>query len=510
MHQNSHGQYYKALNKIQRGNYGKATRILEDLLLLHPKHPDVLHLLGVCYLESDHIDSAMDCLEKAAITCPDNARFQYHYGLSLIKSTRLKSASMAFQSALEIDNTLYNARFNLGKVYKDLGRYQDAVEAYEALLGCVPGHIDALYNLANLYADMNDYARASFLYDKLLTIDPQHMNARANLGLIFSKTGRGSEAINELEQVLHMDPENEFASQTLRKLNSRLIPAWHFDMLNDDIRNIAYDRAIRNTVTSSSHVLEIGTGSGLLAMMAARAGARQVTTCEMVTSLADCARKVVRCNGYEDRVRVIGKKSTSLEVGLGKDLDEKADVLIAEVFDVGLLGEQFLPALIHAKENLLTQDAVFIPAAAKIKCVLAECPDLRKITPLKAVAGFDLSEFDMFRAPGYRQFDMWNTEHRVLSEPFDALDINFKNVSEFASTGHKRIRCLEKGMLQAIIFWFELFGDTEILYTSNHKGGRNHWKQAIYFLQMDYPVMQDEIIQLEIQQRCADLSFKVV
>ena len=58
-------------------------------------------------------------------------------------------------------------------------------------------------------------------------------------------------------------------------------------MINDDERNAAYERALARAVTPDSVVFEIGTGSGLVAMMAARAGARLVVTCEAVPVLAE-------------------------------------------------------------------------------------------------------------------------------------------------------------------------------------------------------------------------------
>src|SRR5687767_4208617 len=63
---------------------------------------------------------------------------------------------------------------------------------------------------------------------------------------------------------------------------SNLVAPWHFRMLHDRVRNDAYARAIRSAIKPHHHVLEIGTGAGLLAMLCARAGARQVTTCEMI------------------------------------------------------------------------------------------------------------------------------------------------------------------------------------------------------------------------------------
>jgi methylase of polypeptide subunit release factors len=409
-----------------------------------------------------------------------------------------------------IDNDFTDARYNLAKAFKASANFTEATNVYASLLNKVPGHIPAMFNLANLYSEQDKPERAISLYKRILTLEPEHLKARINLALIKSRMGRRTEAINELEKVLEIDPEQRMARRHLRKLCSSLIPGWHIDMINDDARNSAYDKAIRAAVKSANHVLEIGTGSGLLAMMAARAGARQVTTCEMEKPLADCARKIIRHNGYEDHIRVIGKKSTSLKVGAGMDLDGRADVLIAEVFDVGLLGEHFLPALFHARQNLLTDDALIIPAAATIKGVLAECKQLRRVNPIQSIAGFDLSEFNLFRSPGYRQIDMVHNDYRALSDPFDVLALDFKRLSSLSQQFKIDVCSTRKGRCQAVIFWFELVLDSETIFSSRQKAGSNHWKQAIQFFDTDYPTEEKDIFQLDVKQDRTGIRFCVL
>ena len=94
-------------------------------------------------------------------------------------------------------------------------------------------------------------------------------------------------------------------------------------MVRDEARNAAYDAALRRAVTPGMRVLEIGTGSGLLAMMAARAGARHVYTCEVVPQIAQAAREIVARNGYAERITVLDKHSNAIapdEIGGPADL----------------------------------------------------------------------------------------------------------------------------------------------------------------------------------------------
>ena len=57
---------------------------------------------------------------------------------------------------------------------------------------------------------------------------------------------------------------------------------WHFDMLHDQNRNRLYCKAIDLTVKDGDKCIDIGTGSGLLALMAARAGGRMKFACTCV------------------------------------------------------------------------------------------------------------------------------------------------------------------------------------------------------------------------------------
>lgn len=108
------------------------------------------------------------------------------------------------------------------------------------------------------------------------------------------------------------------------------------------------------------HVLDIGTGTGLLSMMAVRCGADQVTTCEAFKPMAEIAKKCIERNGMSDKIRIIQKRST--DVLFGVDMTEKANVLVAEVFDTELIGEGALSTFKHALEHLMlpNRDDIYV------------------------------------------------------------------------------------------------------------------------------------------------------
>src|SRR4030095_6929418 len=79
-------------------------------------------------------------------------------------------------------------------------------------------------------------------------------------------------AIRMLRRALSLRPGEWKIRALLQDLLASHVPPSLFRMMNDVARNRPYETAIYRAVKSNSHVLQIGTGSGVLAMMAARAG----------------------------------------------------------------------------------------------------------------------------------------------------------------------------------------------------------------------------------------------
>ena len=73
--------------------------------------------------------------------------------------------------------------------------------------------------------------------------------------------------------------------------------AEHEEMLSDSVRVDAYHRAIRRNVRPGDVVLDLGTGTGLLAFLASRAGARKVYAVEH-SDFIEVAEEIARHNGF--------------------------------------------------------------------------------------------------------------------------------------------------------------------------------------------------------------------
>jgi protein arginine N-methyltransferase 7 len=195
-------------------------------------------------------------------------------------------------------------------------------------------------------------------------------------------------------QALALAPDDPEVATLAAEVLCADIPTWHFSLVRDTARNAAYDAALRRAVRPGSRVLDIGAGTGLLAMMAARAGAAHVVTCEANPVVAERTAAIVAHNGFADRIKVIAKNSNALEIGV--DIDEPVDILVSEIIADNLLGEYVLPTMERAVPRLLKPGATIIPARGALRMALAQdCKTSRhRIVNMDVTDGFDLSPFN--------------------------------------------------------------------------------------------------------------------
>jgi predicted RNA methylase len=130
-------------------------------------------------------------------------------------------------------------------------------------------------------------------------------------------------------------------------------------------------------------------------MMAARAGADHVTTCEENENLVAIAlENVKRAHTKYPMcpVVVVAKRSTNLTVGPGMDMEQRANILVSEIVDSMLLRESIIPTLRHAMDDLVQPDAIVIPWGGKLTFMVFESKEMRDTRYLDGdVSGFDLS-----------------------------------------------------------------------------------------------------------------------
>lgn len=168
----------------------------------------------------------------------------------------------------------------------------------------------------------------------------------------------------------------------------------HELLLRDAPRNRAFHRALKARVTPNSAVLDIGSGSGLWAITAAKLGAKKVVAIEMMPMLAGLIRALARDHGVADRVEVI--TGDSRQVRLAREFD----VVISETIGHLIFDEQIVTIMADARERFLKPGGALIPETVTLMAAGAHLrqPRLSKL-PAGIPGKFGRFESLMLHAP---------------------------------------------------------------------------------------------------------------
>ena len=104
----------------------------------------------------------------------------------------------------------------------------------------------------------------------------------------------------------------------------------------------AYSSAMRPGFFQGKVVLDVGCGTGILSMLAAKAGAAKVIGVDASPKIIDTARVTVEANRLADRVRLVAGKiedMSAADLGLGRE--EKVDIVLSEVTPLFKVKENF-------------------------------------------------------------------------------------------------------------------------------------------------------------------------
>jgi protein arginine N-methyltransferase 1 len=125
-------------------------------------------------------------------------------------------------------------------------------------------------------------------------------------------------------------------------------------MIVDPVRMDRYVRALERAIKPGAVVVDIGTGTGILALLACRLGARRVYAIEP-QDVIQVAREIAAANGCADRIEFIQGLSTAVT------LPERADVIVSDLTGALPWFERHIPAIVDARRRLLAPDGVLIP-----------------------------------------------------------------------------------------------------------------------------------------------------
>lgn len=329
---------------------------------------------------------------------------------------------------------------------------------------------------------------------------------------------------DEPEQVfLVAELDTEYGGVSWNPLPHSLVPQyylqakrWIVPMLNDHERNQVYLKAIQAAVEKIKgrsvnddepvHVLDIGSGTGLLGMVAARelrgGGPFSVTSVEMSSAMAKVARKTIEDNNLSDCVHVVEGHSSEIP-----PLTTRAHLCVSEILESGLVGEGIIPTLRDAWSRHLQPDAIMIPQKASVYAQLVEGewimnyfgPHCRTNAASPRFSldkeGLDpLLNVNDSRIFVHAQKLLQDQKLAPLTDPIHILDLDFSSLNTIPGPKGERkqfsVTATASGVVHGILVWWELNLWENLVYSTKPgaQAWQDHWHQCIF------PVSTDTLV----------------
>ncbi|KAI9638963.1 S-adenosyl-L-methionine-dependent methyltransferase [Dioszegia hungarica] len=165
----------------------------------------------------------------------------------------------------------------------------------------------------------------------------------------------------------------------------------HEIMLKDTQRTVSYARFILSNpaIFKDAVVMDVGCGTGILSMFAAKAGAKKVYAIE-ASGLASKARENIKNNGLEQIITVIQSKVEDIKV------EREVDVVISEWMGYALLYESMLDSVLYARDHFMKEGGLMAPSqtAMKLVGITGERLWKERIDFWQSVYGFNMTAMD--------------------------------------------------------------------------------------------------------------------
>jgi len=265
----------------------------------------------------------------------------------------------------------------------------------------------------------------------------------------------------------------------------------HEDMLKDIPRVEAYSKAIafygtKWTESADTTVIDVGSGTGLLAIKCAQAGAKKVIAVE-ASRMSHFLKQIVTDNSLSSCVEVYESRAEELELPEVKAVD----VIVSEWMGYFLLFENMLPSVLAVRDKYLKPNGLMLPSRCRLMVAPVERQNWRnaKLDFWKEVHGIDMSALMPLAVATAceRPQHCSVSEAELLGHPIPILDLDLHKVREEDLKRFEMPICFEMPpgkRLDGFASWFECdFGEDPSLLSllsTSPSSPPTHWRQTVF------------------------------
>jgi len=189
------------------GQLAQAQEIYQQVLTIHPKHFDALHLLGVIAYQTGNHLRAVGLIDRAIAIYPNNAAFYSNRGNAMQALNRPDEALDSYDHAIKLKPDYAEAYYNRGNVLQELRRLDEALDSYDRALKIKPDFAEVYNNRGLALKELKRLDEALDSYDRALKLKPDYATAYNNRGNVQLDLKRLDEALHSYGLALKLKPE---------------------------------------------------------------------------------------------------------------------------------------------------------------------------------------------------------------------------------------------------------------------------------------------------------------
>jgi len=183
-----------------------AEALFREVLLISPRNPDALHLLGLVAQRTGRHRHAVEWIHEAIAESPSHAPFHADLAESYRALDRPSDAEAACRRALALDPDYAAAHHRLGLALWAQGRIEETRAAIERSVACDDGVAIYHNTLGTVLSQTGDAERAADSFRRAVTLDPGYAIARVNLAAAIEGLGDIENALRHLSEAVRLDP----------------------------------------------------------------------------------------------------------------------------------------------------------------------------------------------------------------------------------------------------------------------------------------------------------------
>lgn len=198
-------------------------RIATDLA---PNQVGMWETLGLIYREIRNVAAGatewgVKSFENAIALEPNNPVIYTELGKLYLTTNEFIQAQEQFSKALELKPDYLDALIQEAIILEQQGDVNGATSKLENLLASYPYSTELSFQLGRIYFNNNRLEEAVTQFNRVIILAPNHSNAHYSLGVAYAAQGKISLAIQEFEKVLELNPGNQDVIQKLENLGAR-------------------------------------------------------------------------------------------------------------------------------------------------------------------------------------------------------------------------------------------------------------------------------------------------